>query len=554
MKNYSNKLFSFILLFGLLWSCEVTELDLVTDPNAPSPENLDVDFTLNSIQLSFGTFFEEATEAGGEAVRLEYMFDEYDVNFNSTYGSTTVMWRTAYAGILPDIKVLIPVAEESTLFVHSGIAKVLRAYVLMTLVDYFGDVPYSDALLGTEGFFPTLDSGQDVYDAALTDLNDALADFGKDSASDPDLDLYYDGDIDSWINLTNSLKLKYYLNLRLSNPSDAAANIASLIGGGNIITGPEDDFKFTYGTAQSPLSKHPYYIEEYQAASPGEYITNYMMWALGVEKGLDDPRQRYYVYRQVSEFPTDPATLNNEIDCWNDPRPATYAPVDAISPVPLAFCSLFGRGDGYWGRNHGNADGIPPDNQKRSTFGPYPVGGRYDDNDAEAIDDGDGLDGAGIWPIMMDSFVYFMRAEAALYLGTSDDPRAMLEQGVRSSIATVTGFLNTDNFDNVPDDADTEAYVAFVLALYDAAGTADERMAVVGKEYWIALFGNGVEGSNLLKRSGTPINLSPTLLGTTSFPRTFLYPAESVDRNLNISQKALTDQTFWDTNAPGFIY
>lgn len=554
MKNYSNKLFSFMLLFGLLWSCEVTDLDLVTDPNAPSPDNLDVDFTLNSIQLNFGAFFSEATEAGGEAVRLEYMFDEYDVNFNNTNGNITPMWSNAYAEVLPDIQTLIPIAESSDLYIHAGIAKVIRAYTLMTLVDFFGDVPYTEALLGNENSFPTVDSGQLVYDGALADLNAALADFAKESSAEPDLDLYYDGDIDSWINLTNTLKLKYYLNLRLSNQAAAASNIAALINGGDIITGPEDDFKFTYGTAQSPLSKHPYYIEEYQAASPGEYITNYMMWALGVEKGLDDPRQRFYVYRQVDEFPSDEATLNNEIDCWNDPRPTTYPPVDAISAVPLAFCSLFDRGDGYWGRNHSNADGIPPDNQKRATFGPYPIGGRYDDNDAEAIDDGDGLDGAGIWPIMMDSFVYFMRAEAALYLGTSDDPRAMLEEGVRASIATVTGFLNTDSFTNVPDDADIEAYVTFVLGLYDAAGSADERMAVVGKEYWIALFGNGVEGYNLLKRSGTPINLSPTLLGTSPFPRTFLYPSTSVDRNFNISQKSLTDQTFWDTNSPGFIY
>jgi len=552
MKNYSNKLFSFILLFGLLWSCETTELDLVTDPNAPSPENLDTDFTLNAIQLNFGSFFENATETGGEAVRLEYMFDEYDVNFNSTYTGTTVMWRTAYADVLADIAVLIPVAEESELYVHAGIAKTLRAYVLMTLVDYFGDVPYSEALDPTN-FFPSVDSGEDVYDAALTDLNEALADFGKTSTGEPALDLFYDGDVDNWIALANTLKLKYYLNLRLVNQSDAAANIASLIGG-DIITDASGDFKFTYGTAQLPLSKHPYYIEEYQAASPGEYMTNYMMWALGVEKGFDDPRQRFYIYRQVDEFPTDPATLNNEIDCWNDPRPPSYAPIDAVNPVPLPFCSLFDRADGYWGRDHGNADGIPPDNNKRSTFGPYPVGGRYDDNDAEGIDDGDGLDGGGIWPIMMDSYVYFMRAEAALYLGTADDPRAMFEQGVRSSIETVTGFLPTDGFDNVPDDTDIEAYVDYVLALYDAAGTADDKMAVVGKEYWIALFGNGVEGYNLYKRTGTPVNFQPTKLGISDFPRSFLYPAESVDRNLNISQKSLTDQVFWDTNPAGFIY
>ena len=47
-------------------------------------DSIDVDFTLNSIQFDFAEFFEEATEPGGEAVRLEYMFDTYQVNFNNT--------------------------------------------------------------------------------------------------------------------------------------------------------------------------------------------------------------------------------------------------------------------------------------------------------------------------------------------------------------------------------------------------------------------------------------------------------------------------------------
>jgi len=276
-----------------------------------------------------------------------------------------------------------------------------------------------------------------------------------------------------------------------------------------------------------------------------------------IEKGIDDPRLRYYMYRQTDAFPTDPAVLNNEIDCWNDPRPPTYAAVDAISAEPMPFCALFGRGDGYWGRDHSENDGIPPDGGKRLTFGVYPAGGIFDDNQANAIvsGGGEGLNGEGIWPIMMNSYMNFMRAEAALYLGTGEDARMMLEEGVRNSITTVMSKLpNPGSFSNVPDATDVDDYVAEVLALYDAAGTNDERMAVVGKEYWLAMYGNGVEGYNLYRRTGTPINLQPTYLGTGSFPRSFLYPNVSVDRNPNINQKpGLTEQVFWDNNAAGFI-
>ncbi|WP_299129573.1 SusD/RagB family nutrient-binding outer membrane lipoprotein [uncultured Winogradskyella sp.] len=547
-----------LILLAITISCETTELDLLQDPNVPTPDALDPDTNLNFVLSNFNQFFAEATEAGAEAVRLEYMFNTYEVNFINSNGNLANMWSIAYADILNEIKLIEPILVESNRFRHLGVNKIIRAYTLMTLVDYFGDVPLSEALQGGD-VFPTLDPAADVYAAALADLNDALNDFDQIDDTTPDFsdlfgDLFYGDDIDKWSKLANTLKLKYYLNISLVDPN-AAGEITSLINTEDIITDNSDDFFWQAGTSDNPQSKHQYYFEEYEAANTGEYIPNYLAWALTIEKGIDDPRLRYYIYRQVDEFPTDPATLNNEIDCWNDPRPSSYASVDAISAAPLPFCSLFDRGDGYWGRDHAEADGIPPDNAKRMTFGTYPIGGRFDDNDAEDISAGDGLDGAGIWPIMMDSFVYFMRAEAALNLGTGEDPRAMLEQGVRSSIATVMSKLpNPDSFSNVPTMADVENYVDEVLALYDGATDDGGRMAVIGKEYWIALFGNGVEGYNLYRRTGTPINLQPTLLGTGNFPRSFLYPNVTVDRNPNIDQKAgITVKTFWDNNPDGFI-
>jgi hypothetical protein len=560
MKIKNNKLF-WLLGLILVFSCETTELDLLVDPNVPTPAALDADSNLNFIQFQLAKFFEEATEAGGEAVRLEYMFDTYAVNFNNTNVNAGGMWRIGYADILNEIKSLTTVATNTSRHRHLGVIRIIKAYTLMTLVDYFGDVPYSEALQGDSGIvFPSVDPGSDVYDAAFDELNLALADFANIDGNTPGFnDLYYgeggSNTMVKWTRFANTLKLKYYLNRRLIDEPGATAGINAILTAGDIITSSADDFKWTSGTSLNPQSKHPYYVEEYEAANTGEYIPNYLMWALTEEKGADDPRLRYYVYRQVGSFPSDEATLNNEIDCWNDPRPATYAPIDALQAVPLPFCSLFGRGDGYWGRDHSENDGIPPDNAKRATFGIYPVGGRFDDNDADGIDSGDGLAGAGLWPIMMDSFVYFMRAEAALYLGTADDAAAMLEQGVRSSITTVTGFLpNPGDFTNVADATDTNNYVNGVMASYMAATTDQERMNIIGKEYWLAMYGNGVEGYNLYRRTGAPGNLQPTYLGTGSFPRSLLYPSNTVDRNLNITQKpGLTVQVFWDNNPAGFI-
>lgn len=561
MKIKNNKLF-WLLGLILVFSCETTELDILVDPNVPTPETLNEDGSLNFIQFSLAEFFEEATEAGAETVRLEYMFDTYQINFNNTNANTGGMWRIGYADILNEIQALVPIASNTSSHRHLGVARIIKAYTLMTLVDYFGDIPYSEALQGDSGLvFPVVDPASDVYDAAFDELDLAIADFANiDPALTPDFnDLFFgEGTSNSmakWTKLANTLKLKYYLNRRLIDETGSAAGINTLLTGGNLITSSADDFRWVAGTSLNPQSQHQYFVEEYEAANTGEYIPNYLMWALTEEKGADDPRLRYYVYRQANAFPTDEATLNNEIDCWNDPRPATYAAIDAMQAVPLPFCSLFGRGDGYWGRDHTENDGIPPDGTKRTSFGVYPVGGRFDDNDAARVNNGQGLNGAGIWPIMMDSFVYFMRAEAALYLTTSDDAAAMLEQGVRSSMNTVIGFLpNPGDFTNTSDATDINDYVTALMATYTAATSDEERMNIIGKEYWLAMYGNGVEGYNLYRRTGAPGNLQPTYLGTGSFPRSFLYPSNTVDRNLNITQKpGLTEQVFWDNNPAGFI-
>lgn len=333
MKNTVIKRLTWFLTIVLVMtiSCETTELDLLQDPNVPTPDALDPDTNLNFVAFSFAEFFEEATEAGAEAVRLEYMFDTYEVNYINSNGNLANMWTIAYADILNEIQLIQPILEETGRFEHLGINKIIRAYTLMTLVDYFGDVPLSEALQGAD-IFPSLDNGADVYAAALADLNGALSDFDQiDSSTQSANDLFFSGDISKWTKLANTLKLKYYLN------TGSATDIASLLSAGDIITSSADDFFWQAGTSDNPQSKHQYYFEEYEAANTGEYIPNYLAWAMTEEKGLDDPRLRYYIYRQVDEFPTDPATLNNEIDCWNDPRPSTYAAIDAISAALMPF-------------------------------------------------------------------------------------------------------------------------------------------------------------------------------------------------------------------------
>jgi hypothetical protein len=108
--------------------------------------------------------------------------------------------------------------------------------------------------------------------------------------------------------------------------------------------------------------------------------------------------------------------------------------------------------------------------------------------------------------------------------------------------------------DYVPSQQDIDDYLAEVGNLYDNAGSDTERLEVIVKEYYIALFGNGVESYNLVKRTTMPSNLQPALLSDPgNFPRTFNYAADCVNLNSSIDQKPHTVQVFWDTNPEGSI-
>ena len=82
--------------------------------------------------------------------------------------------------MLEDIRLMNSLADEAGLSYHRGMGKVFQAYILITLVDYFGDIPYSEALQGGEGVLnPIADSGQSVYSAAISTLDSAIADFNS---------------------------------------------------------------------------------------------------------------------------------------------------------------------------------------------------------------------------------------------------------------------------------------------------------------------------------------------------------------------------------------
>ncbi|MDZ7900052.1 MAG: SusD/RagB family nutrient-binding outer membrane lipoprotein [Arcicella sp.] len=528
------------------------KLDLLDSPNAVTTNNTDVNYLASRIQIDYAQHF---TQVGDPGMRLTRMLNAgaavYDnaVSPGGLDGNFGNLWLTAYAGILNDIKTLIPLAEKSEFFVHAGVARVIRASVTANLVDAFGDVPLTDAL-NPENFNPKVDGGAAVYTAAVADLDKAIENFNAKSKAGLATDLYYSGNLDSWIRAANTLKLKILLNRRLIDAAGSRTGINALIAGGKLVSSTAQNFTFKYGTNQvNPNNRHPRYANQYSPTGAGDYQSNSYM---GGMYDRQDPRIRSYFYRQVIVN-----TKNvNEVRCVNNAKPNHYAATDYYClPTPV----------GYWGRDHLSNEGIPPDGLLRTAWGPYPAGGLYDNDNGKPVALVAGAAGAGIHPIIMSSFTDFMLAESALTLGTTGNAATLLESAIRKSMADVRAFtlasaeggkIATFEAANKIVFADeVEAYVKKAKDAYAAATNDGDRMNIIATEYYYALYGNGIESYNLYRRTGMPRNQQPALdPNPGAFARSFYYPLSYVQRNSNAKQKTnMTLPVFWDSNPAGFI-
>jgi len=590
MKNLNIYLLLVTGLF-LLFSCETTELDLTDDPNFLTPDQASVDLFLISIQEDFVRQIEGDADFdpndnwasggntngdglslfGSQLTRLINLGTSRQYNTSYVGSDSDDEWVNAYQGILADIRSMVSLAEATGQTRHIAIAQFIEAYVMTAMVDFYGDIPYTEAISGVINLNPAPESGASIYDAALTLLDNAIVNFENDVTVEPQTIFFYGDDYEKWVKAANTLKMRLYNQRRLVDPS-ALTSIAAILASGDYITASADDFQFNWPatSASQPDTRHPRYGLNYTATGAGDYMSNWLMNEMDTSS---DPRIRYYFYRQTDEVPGAAGIPPNEetLACSLQSAPAHYV------AGGFTFCSL---PNGYWGRDHANNDGIPPDGLLRTTFGVYPVGGKFDDDAFDTDEDnasvalGAGGRGAGITPILTAAWVDFMQAEIAMVNGDPGTALTFMSAGITKSIAKVQSFASLDtSFDPaavlVEDDPDTmaneeetagERFVptmadntAFITAIETAFNAADMagEWGILGEQYFIAVFGNGIESYNFYRRTGFPTTLQPALEPNPgTFVRSLFYPANEVNTNANITQKSDQGQpVFWDNNA-----
>jgi hypothetical protein len=188
-----------------------------------------------------------------------------------------------YSGVLRSCQVIIDKSVEEGATFYSGVAKILMANQYGLATSFFGDIPFTEALKGTENLKPTYDTQESVYAGVQTMLDNAISDLGT-ATNYGGGDLIYDGDAAAWIATAKALKARFYIHTGKRN-NGAYASALSELGGafGSLAEQPQFTFESSE-TANWSLAK--FGIERPSTLGiSGNFVT--MMDA--------DPRQANYM-------------------------------------------------------------------------------------------------------------------------------------------------------------------------------------------------------------------------------------------------------------------
>lgn len=299
MKNIRHYLFVAMLLGSV--ACTEDFTDINTNPNAPI--TVQPSLLLRQVIWDYG---EQMSYEGFVAGNLlgQYLtaidfnlFDRHSLTEPQFGGNP---WPILYTNLRDNDLILEQVAANPTLAVYEGPARVLKAYMAMTLTDIYGDVPYTEALRGKAGnVTPRYDAQADIYmgtDGVLDNLDKAIALLGSYTGGITlQGDILYNGDLAGWARLAHALKIKALM--RIAGRVDVAAELQALYDGGNYIqtNAQNATFRFTDGQPNN------FRMANLRAGDFNLFILSETM-AETLEL-LDDPRRAVW-YRPIGNDPT----------------------------------------------------------------------------------------------------------------------------------------------------------------------------------------------------------------------------------------------------------
>jgi len=497
LKNIRNILLVAFLILGI-GSCTKDFEEMNKSPNSPVDVpaiNIFTNAVYNSLNYEFGSWLQH-TYLGcwsQQWCKVQYVDeDKYETRDMSGY------FDGPYSGALKDLTIVINKTTEEGNDRLLAAAKIMRAWNFMRLTDLWGDIPYSEALQGLQAdgiIKPKYDAQEDVYLALLAELEEANTLLAGTTVNFGSGDIMYGGDPVKWRKLANSLKLRL-LNRCAGTPWSFTYDMA----------GTQPDVTTTPGAAA-------YASADAEIAAILANPTQYPVFegngdnATLVFPGLP---YRNWIYNTLYSR-TDQAisqTMVNWLEDRGDPRIHVYG-----QPVPSSYTldpEDFSGLD-YEGFQNGSSE-LAAQFPLVSLLGTVVA---YTET-------------APVYLMTYDE-VEFIKAEHYLRVANDGAAETAYTAGIAASMVrwgcvdggTISPSIKVGTAGedlNVSYPVDYATYLAHPLVDWGAAADDAHKFQLICEQRWAAIYGQGVQAFNEIRRTGFPARVFEFELEATAYP------------------------------------
>lgn len=511
MKKINRFLIAVVAVLFTVTGCENDFLDVNTNPNRPTESTPDLVLP-SALYTSVKRVAVELNVLGNLWVgnwtqATDYLFFGTQLSYSvnpSTYNAT---YNEIFNQSLNDLKYIETEAQKKGLSNYVAIAKIMKGYNYLLLVDLWGDVPFDDALQGTKILAPSYEDDAVVYDKALALIDAGIAAIDNAGVKPGTDDIFFRGNMTSWVKFANTLKLRAYLRLSEVNPSKAQQGIQAITGG---FIGVGESALANPGFLKSANKMNPFYAT--YGYDIGDNIVNNNRATRAADFGMN--------------------FLKNN----NDPR------LDRLYSKPT--------GDDYKDEHRSIPTGTRetlPDRTYEALSGIGP--GLIDNPDPKSTDNPENNGFAKPIVVLSSAESLFLQAEAVHRGWLSGDAKDLYQKAIEESFVIL----------NVANVAAPEPSRALAQAYYNQAlnnvkwDESTNKLEAIITQKWVALNGvNGIEAWNEYRRTGYPTGMPISVTALTSkYPIRIPYAQDEFANNRSNVPAASTVfdlPVFWDAN------
>jgi hypothetical protein len=328
MKKINIILYTF-LSFLLITGCDEGFEELNVDPNNSTavPAHL----LLGSTQRIYMNTLYSAQLGGdmGECWGQHWAKVQYndEARYVPRRGNIDAIWNNIYASVISESKAMYALAELEGNNSLKGAALVMQAVGYQTLVDFYGPIPFTQAIDGTI-LQPAYDDEAVVYEGIIKMLSDAAKFFATSTGEITSTsDLFYGGDTSKWSKLANSLKFRALM--RISSTRSVNAELQALMG--TMFTSNSDNAQLAYLGAAPDAN--PIWETIIDGNRP-EYKVNSVL--VEMLQSLNDDRLAVYASVNASGVILGkPSGFGNQTSLPNEDLGYTYANISGLGAFYL---------------------------------------------------------------------------------------------------------------------------------------------------------------------------------------------------------------------------